>query len=65
MNINATLPGGECPRTFILDGRIGQTLYALHTAGQDGITPLDNPARRLAHLWRHAQRSFRSRKSRP
>ena len=48
MNINATLLGGECPRTFYLSGRIGQTLFFLHRAGKEGITSLENPALRLA-----------------
>jgi len=48
MNINATLMGGECPRSFYLTGRIGQTLFWLHGAGQEGITSLENPAYRLA-----------------
>ena len=48
MNINATLMGGECPRSFYLIGRIGQTLFLLHHAGEKGITSLGNPAYRLA-----------------
>ncbi len=48
MKINATLLGGECPHTFTLNGRIGQTIWELHNAGQDGITALEIPALRLA-----------------
>jgi hypothetical protein len=48
MQINITLMGGEHPRTFILSGRIGQTMHFLMKAKQVGITPLDVPAKRLA-----------------
>lgn len=48
MKVNVTLGGGECPRTFILKGRLGWTMYQLAKAGQRGITPLDRPALRLA-----------------
>jgi hypothetical protein len=46
MNINVTLGGGECPRTFNLSGRLGWTLYQLHRAGARGVTPLERPALR-------------------
>lgn len=48
MNINATLMGGEQPRSFLLSGRIGQTLLSLHRAGPMGITSLEWPAMRLS-----------------
>lgn len=48
MIINATLLGGEQPRSFHLSGRIGQTLFLLHRADKAGITALDSPAKRLA-----------------
>ena len=48
MNINATLLGGEQPRSFFLSGRIGQTLEHLHSAGPDGIATLEMPALRLS-----------------
>ena len=48
MNINATLQGGESPRSFLLSGRIGQTLLFLHRAGPTGITSLEWPAMRLS-----------------
>lgn len=48
MKITATLTGGERPRLFKLSGRVGQTLFHLHQAGQAGITSLEMPALRLA-----------------
>lgn len=48
MKINVTLGGGECPRTFDLDGRLGWTLFQLAETGQRGITSLERPALRLA-----------------
>lgn len=48
MQINITLMGGEHPRTFMLSGRIGQTMHALMKAKHTGITPLENPSMRLA-----------------
>jgi hypothetical protein len=48
MHINVTLPGGDCPRTFILNGRIGQTMCELSLAGGQGITPLEMPELRRA-----------------
>ncbi len=46
MRIRATLSGGDCPRTFELDGRLGWTLLQLVNAGNDGVTPLERPALR-------------------
>ena len=48
MRIHVTILGGDCPRTFTLNGRIGQTMHHLHRAGTEGITALHNPALRLA-----------------
>jgi hypothetical protein len=48
MNINATLMGGERPRSFCLSGRIGQTLNHIHRAGRTGITSHEWPAMRLS-----------------
>ena len=48
MQINATLMGGERPRSFILSGRVGQTLKHLFDVGPAGLTPLDMPASRLS-----------------
>jgi hypothetical protein len=50
---NVTLPGGDCPRSFILNGRIGHTMCELSLAGGQGITPLEMPAlRRAAYVHR-------------
>lgn len=46
MKINATLPGGDCPRTFALNGRLGWTVFQLAKAGNRGVTPLEVPAPR-------------------
>ena len=46
MNINATLVGGDCPRTFQLNGRIGWTFYQLWRAGAKGVSPVECPALR-------------------
>ena len=46
MKINATLPGGECPRTLELNGRLGWTMYQLVSAGARGVTALEHPALR-------------------
>ncbi|MBT0958915.1 hypothetical protein IV417_16120 [Alphaproteobacteria bacterium KMM 3653] len=48
MNKTVTLLGGECPRTFKLSGRIGQTMHNLMQAKSAGITSLESPALRLA-----------------
>jgi len=48
MKITATLSGGDSPRTYNLDGRLGQTLYQLHRSGPAGVTALNAPAKRLA-----------------
>jgi hypothetical protein len=48
MQIRVTLTLGEQSRTFILRGRIGQTMHHLHRAGQMGITSLETPALRLS-----------------
>lgn len=46
MKINVDLGGGECPRTFTLDGRLGWTMFHLVAAGDIGVTPLEKPALR-------------------
>lgn len=46
MRINATLLGGDSPRTFALKGRMGWTMVQLVEAGPQGVTPLDRPALR-------------------
>ncbi len=46
MHINATLPGGDCPRTLELNGRLGWTMYQLVEAGPRGVSPLEHPALR-------------------
>ena len=52
MKLNVTLQGGDCPRLFTLSGRIGQTMHFLMQAKRQGITSLENPARRLsAHIY--------------
>ena len=48
MQTNITLMGGEHPRSFMLSGRIGQTMHFLMQAREKGITPLEVPAIRLA-----------------
>lgn len=48
MNIDVTLMGGEQPRSLFLSGRIGETLFLMHRAGNEGITAMENPAKRLA-----------------
>lgn len=48
MNINATLLGGECPRSSYLTGRMDQTPLLLRHAGKKGITSPENPADCLA-----------------
>ena len=46
MHIHVTLEGGDAPRTFYLNGRLGWTFYELHTAGKRGVTPVERPAPR-------------------
>ena len=46
MHIHVTIPGGDCPRTFELKGRLGWSLAQLAKAGAKGVTPIDNPAPR-------------------
>lgn len=46
MRLSVTLWGGDCPRTFTLDGRLGWTLYQLAEAGGQGVTPIERPALR-------------------
>lgn len=46
MLIHATLPGGDCPRTFELNGRLGWTMVQLAKAGQRGVTAQEVPALR-------------------
>ena len=46
MKIHATLPGGDCPRTLELNGRLGWAMYQLVSAGARGVTPLEHPALR-------------------
>ena len=48
MQIHATLMGGEQSRSLFLSGRIGQTLFLLQRAGDEGITAMETPAKRLA-----------------
>jgi hypothetical protein len=46
MHINVTLLGGECPRTFELNGRLGWTMAQLVKAGAKGVTTIERPALR-------------------
>ena len=46
MHINVTLLGGECPRTFELNGRLGWTMTQLANAGAKGVTTIERPAPR-------------------
>jgi hypothetical protein len=49
LRIKAKIETGEMPITLHLKGRLAWTLQALVKAGEQGITPLHNPAPRASH----------------
>ncbi|MEP3329195.1 hypothetical protein [Sedimentitalea sp.] len=49
MKIKANIKTGDAPFTLHLKGRLAWTLMELVKAGDDGITPLHNPAPRVSH----------------
>ena len=49
MKIKAKVETGETPLTLHLRGRLARTMLELVKAGDEGITPLHNPAPRVSH----------------
>ena len=49
MKIKAKIETGNTPITLNLKGRLAWTMLELVRAGDDGITPLLNPAPRVSH----------------
>ena len=49
MKIKAKIETGDTPITLHLKGRLAWTMLELVKAGENGITPLHNPAPRVSH----------------
>ena len=48
MRINVTLEGGDAPRTFNLNGRLGWLMFQLAKPGSTGYSTIENPAARIS-----------------